>query len=411
MTIFRQRPTVQDRVTDHHHVLRTLEEAEAHVAAICFKTGPPRLLGAELEWIVNRPHEPARSLDPSLLREALGPHAPRTLHPDSPHLPLPHGSSVTVEPGGQVEISTPPFASLVALHGTVDADLEHLTGLLDRVGLALDSTGIDAHRRPSRLIFTPRYDAMAGAFGREGPDGLVMMCSTAGLQVCLDAGEPHRLAARWSAVHALGPALLAAFANSPHHAGRDTGWASTRMRTWFAMHPDRTKPVGTSGDPALSWARYALRAPVVCVRRPGGRWDAPPGVTFADWIAGAMPQPPTTDDLAYHLSTLFPPVRPRGYLEVRYLDSQRGGDWIAPVAVLAALLATDATVDAALDLCAPAVGRWTEAARQGLAEPVLATTARQVLDLACRALDQTDLTVAGRDEVTRIVERRLGVRT
>jgi glutamate--cysteine ligase len=81
-------------------------------------------------------------------------------------------------------------------------------------------------------------------------------------------------------------------------------------------------PAPVTADPAAAWARSALRAPVICVHRPGGCWDAPPRMTFADWIDGALPEPPTTADLDYHLSTLFPPVRPRGYLEVRYLDAQ-----------------------------------------------------------------------------------------
>lgn len=410
MTISRERPIDRQPDADPGPFLRTVDEAEGYVASICFKTGPPRLVGTELEWLVHHRADPARPLDPGLLRDALGPHAPPTLHPGSPHRPLPRGSSVTVEPGGQVEISTPPQASLAALRGAVDTDLEHLTALLDRAGLTLDAGGLDAHRRPARLLSTPRYDAMAGAFDREGPDGLVMMCSTAGLQVCLDAGEPHRIAARWSAVHAVGPVLLAVFANSRHHAGGDTGWASARMRTWFAMRPDRTRPVDTTDNPALAWARYAMRAPLLCVRRPHGPWHAPPDVTFAEWIGGALPRRPTIDDLRLHLSTLFPPVRPRGYLEVRYLDTQRPREWIAPVAALAALLATETTVDAALDICAPAEGRWTEAARYGLAAPVLAVAARQVLDLACRSLEHTGLPVAARDHVARLFDRRLAGR-
>jgi glutamate--cysteine ligase len=389
-------------------VLRTADDAEAYVASICFKTGPPERVGVELEWIVHPADDPTGPLDLAALSAALGAHAPRTLAPDSPHHPLRGGSTVTVEPGGQVEISTPPFASLAAIQATVDADLRQLADLLDTAGLRLASTAIDAHRQPRQLLHTPRYDAMAHAFARQGADGLVMMGSTAGLQVCPDAGRPHRYAVRWSALHELGPVLLATFANSPRHAGRDTGWASARMRTWFGMDPARTRPVGSgTGDPALGWARYALAAPLLCVRRPGPSWRAPAGVTFADWVSGALTRPPTIDDLNYHLSTLFPPVRPRGYLEVRYLDTQPPGEWLAPVAVITALLADEATVDAARDLCAPVADRWTEAARSGLADPLLAGAAGAVLDLACRALDRTDLPAADRDRVTAIVHRRL----
>ncbi|MGH3712403.1 MAG: ergothioneine biosynthesis glutamate--cysteine ligase EgtA [Micromonosporaceae bacterium] len=387
-------------------VLRTADDVEAYVASICFKTGPPELVGAELEWTVHHTADPTRPLDPTVLSTALGPYAPPTLHPDSPHRTLPRGSTVTVEPGGQVEISTPPYSSLSELHAATRSDLAQLTDRLASAGLALGATGIDPHRPPRRLLHTPRYDAMACAFERRGPEGLTMMCSTAGLQVCLDVGEPDRLAARWEALHALGPALLAGFANSAWHAGRHTGWASARMASWFGIDPARTGAVHTGGDVAEAWARYALRAPLVCLDN-GPAWHAPAGVSFADWLAGAIRRPPTAADLQLHLSTLFPPVRPRGYFEVRYLDAQPPGEWLAPVAVLTALLADDDTVDQTRDLCGPAAGRWLAAARTGLADPVLNTAAHRVLDLACRRLDRTDLTATDRQHVTEIVSRRL----
>jgi glutamate--cysteine ligase len=306
-----------------------------------------------------------------------------------------------------VELSPPPYPSLATLHGVVTEDLAHLQRRLRCAGLSLGRSGIDAHRPPRRVLHTPRYDAMARSFARSGPHGTTMMCSTAALQVCLDAGQPHQTAARWAALHALGPVLMAAFATSARHAGRETGWASARMRAWLGMDPARTGPVGEAADPAAAWARYALRAPLLVLRDRSQPWDAPPGVTFADWVAGALPDPPTLDDLDYHLSTLFPPVRPRGYLEVRYLDAQPDGEWLAPVAVLAALLTDRDVVAEATDRAAPAAGRWRSAAHRGLADPVVASAARAVLDLACRHLTDTDLPAASRRTVVDIVRRRL----
>jgi glutamate--cysteine ligase len=187
-------------------------------------------------------------------------------------------------------------------------------------------------------------------------------------------------------VHDLGPPLIALFANSRHHAGHDTGWASARMRTWLAMDPSRTRQVPPNPDPALAWTRYALDAQLLCVRRGDGPWTAPAGVTFADWIAGALGYPPTFADLDYHLSTLFPPVRPRGYLEVRYLDTLRGPDWFAPTAILTTLLADEPTIDRVRDLCAPVAGQWALAARLGMADPALARAATALRDLAVARL-------------------------
>ncbi|MFB9237758.1 glutamate-cysteine ligase family protein [Plantactinospora siamensis] len=395
---------------DRPAVLVDLSTAEAHLNRICFKTGPPELFGTELEWTVHDAADPARPVDSRRLRDALGGHAPPTLAPDGPHLPLTRSGTVTAEPGGQLEISSAPHPSLRTLIEATSADIAQLTDLLAGAGLVLGHSGIDPYRPPRPAVQTPRYRAMCGYFDRDGPAGRTMMYSTAGLQVCLDAGQPGQLAARWAALHALGPVLLALFATARRHAGRDTGLASARMAAWQRIDPARTRPVWRGDDdtdPVTAWTRYALAAPLLCVRRPGDDWMVPAGLTLADWIDGALPEPPTVQDLEYHLSTLFPPVRPRGYLEVRYLDAQPPGEWIAPVALATALLADDRTVDAVRSTCAPVADRWSVAARRGLGDPALARAARAVRDLALPALDRTDLPAATREQIDRIVRRRL----
>lgn len=377
-------------------VLRCREEAEIYVASVCFKHGPPRLLGAELEWVVQHSGNPHRPLQAQHLAETLGAHVPPSLVPDSPHNPLPHGSTVTVEPGGQLEISSPPCTSLTELIATVEGDTAALTELLDPAGLVLTDLGSDPYRPSRRLVNIPRYAAMESAFDRIGPMGRAMMCSTAAVQVCLDAGTPSDVALRWAALHDLGPVLVAAFANSPWLGGRLTGWVSSRMQAWFALDPARTRPSPVKWDPesewnpAADWARRALDTPLLCQRRPCGSWEVPSGVTFADWLSGALPGRPSTADLDYHLTTLFPPVRPHGYLEVRYLDAQPVGQWLVPVAVLAALLADPEVTAAAREVCAPAAGRWLQAAKRGLRDETLAVAATEVFELACGALPALD---------------------
>ncbi|WP_412740750.1 ergothioneine biosynthesis glutamate--cysteine ligase EgtA [Krasilnikovia sp. MM14-A1259] len=384
------------------------------MSGICFKTGPPSRIGVELEFTTHHDDAPDRPLTLEALREALGPYTPDSLAArpagscaDVPPRPLPGGGVVTVEPGGQLEISSAPAATLAGLQAAVDADLTRLRGLLAGHGLHLGATGIDPYRSPHRLLDSPRYAAMERVFDRAGRHGRTMMCSTAGLQVCLDAGLAPRLADRFAAVTELGPVLVAAFANSRRHAGRDTGWASTRMRAWLGIDPARTRPVGTGADPVGAWIGYAMAAPLLCVRNDDGCWDPPPGVTFADWLGGALPRPPTAADLEYHLSTLFPPVRPRGYLEVRYLDAQPDGEWLAPAAVLAALLADDAVTDAARAAAAPAADRWLPAARAGLADSRVGAAARAVFDLARRALHRAGLPAHLQDRVHAVLDRRL----
>ncbi|WP_431901438.1 ergothioneine biosynthesis glutamate--cysteine ligase EgtA [Micromonospora chalcea] len=395
---------------DRAVVLGDEQAARGHLARICFKTGPPTLVGVELEWTVHDAADPARPVDRERLRRALGRHSPVTLDPTSPADELRRASAVTVEPGGQVEISAAPRPTVGALVLATEADVAELRARLDAAGLVLGRSGIDPWRLPRPVVETPRYRAMRCAFDRRGPAGRAMMYSTAGLQVCLDAGEPEHLAQRWAAAHAVGPPLLAAFATADRHAGRATGWASARMATWLAIDPARTRPVWSperaDEDPVAAWTGYALAAPLLCVRGDGPDWTAPPGVTFADWLAGALPRPPTTDDLEYHVSTLFPPVRPRGYLELRYLDAQPGAAWTVPLTVLAALFADPATTRDALAAAAPVADRWRAAARCGLAERPLAIAAAALFDLALTALPRLDLPPAIHEETHREIRRR-----
>jgi glutamate--cysteine ligase len=368
--------------------LHDREEAEGYVAMVCFKHGPPRLHGVELEWTVHHRHDPRRPLDARLLGLALGQHAPATINPHQAQHPLPAGSLVTVEPGGQVEISTSPTRSAADLLSVAAADAATLADLLDRQGLVLGEHGTDPHRPPNRLVQVPRYEAMQAAFDLIGPQGSQMMCSTASIQVCLDAGEASQSATRWQAAHSLGPALVALFANSPHLAGRRTGWASTRLRATLGTCPPFTLPPEPSDDPARQWARMSMEAPVICVRGAGRSWAAPPGLTFSGWIAEPLRvgRRPTFEDLDYHLSTLFPPVRPKGYLEIRYLDAQTGPRWATPVALLAALMARPSTIDQVLELTEASRGRWFEAARDGLADPLLGAAARKLVRLGADSL-------------------------
>jgi glutamate--cysteine ligase len=366
-------------------VLHDCADAEAYVASVCFKIGPPRLVGVELEWLLHQPSAPEVPPDPAALVTALGPHTPTTLDPSSSALPLPAGSVVTVEPGGQIELASPPLPDLGGLLQAVRADADALHHLLASQGLQPQSRATDPLRPAVRILDIPRYRAMEQAFDRLGPHGRSAMCSTAAVQVCVDSGEQGDVADRWAAVHAFGPVLLAAFANSPLLHGRPTGWKSSRWACWQRADPSRTSPPlvsdVTSADPATAWARRVLASPVLLVRREGA-WEVPSGVTFADWINGAFSDPPTTADLDYHVSTLFPPVRPHGHLEVRYVDAQPGRRWALPVTVIAALLSDPGVTGRAREACEPAQGRWTEAARHGLADQPLARAAATLFELA-----------------------------
>lgn len=360
------RPTGDDQAHDRP---LTEPEAERHVAGTCFKTGPPGPVGVELEWLVYDEFDPRAPVPSTRLDGVV-----------SSVSSLLRRGAVTLEPGGQLELSSAPAASLPECLEETGAELDQLRKAANETGLRLAGLGLDPLREPRRVTTQPRYAAMERHFDRGGPDGRVMMCSTAAVQVCLEAGEDSEGASgavtRWSALYGLGPVLVAAFANSPLHRGQPTGWRSTRQAVWSRLDPTRTRPPVSNGDPRERWARYVLDATVLAVRGDGASWDAPDGLTFRAWLRGGGPRRPTYDDLEYHLSTLFPPVRPRGFLELRMVDAQPGHRWRVVTAVVTALLDDPVALDIALAATAPVRGRWLEAARDGLANPALARAAQ-----------------------------------
>jgi len=289
-----------------------------------------------------------------------------------------------------------------------------------------------------------------------------MMCVTASVQVCLDAGDdsdgPSGYRRRWRLLHAIGPVLVGAFANSPLRDGKPTGWMSSRQQVWARMDPSRTRPPRMNGDPRADWAAYALDAQVMCVRDPDSAdWSVPPGLTFRDWVRGAtaaavrrtrvpaaagraadirvaaatVPPPggaagngaagngdgrlrrPTAGDLEYHLSTLFPPVRPRGHFELRMIDAQPGDGWIVPLAVCTALLSDAQASDAALAAVAPLWngrwsgddGPWLRGARLGPADPAISQASRACFAAAREALDRMSAPAAVKGAVNAFVDQ------
>ncbi|MGW3984701.1 ergothioneine biosynthesis glutamate--cysteine ligase EgtA [Streptomyces mirabilis] len=402
----------------------TEAEAEAHIRRVCFKTGTPARTGVELEWLVQDRANPHELISVDRLDAALAPvEAPGG---------LPRGSRLTREPGGQVELSSPPTATLAACIEAMAADLAALRQAVGDAGLVLLGRGLEPYREPPRVLDHPRYRAMEHFFDREGPWGRTMMRRTASLQVNLDSGDDGEGVTgyryRWALAHRIGPVLVAAFANSPVAAGRPTGWLSTRQATWGLMDPGRTRHPRHHPEPRAAWSRYALDAQMLCIRAadsdtsggPGpdavrSDWTAPAGLTFRAWLRGVPGlRAPTVEDLDYHLSTLFPPVRPRGWLELRMTDAQDGDDWIVPTVLAATLLddpvAADIAQAATEPLCPdgellPPDDVWRRAALTGLADQDLAKAALALFAATESALTRSGAPTALRQKVSDFAER------
>lgn len=308
-------------------------------------------------------------------------------------------SAITVEPGGQVELSGPPAPDVgSAVRGLV-AETTNVCSALAGHGLGVAHVGADPLRPAQRVNPRPRYRAMEQHFQAIGlaSAGAVMMNSTAALQVNLEAGPKHHWRERVAQAHRIGPTMLAIAANSPWLSGQQTGWKSARQRAWGTLDKRVCGPVpgcsaGPAGagamDPAEAWARYAMRAPVAFIKCAGDQVRAVGvPVAFEEWASGRVQlgnRAPTAVDLDSHLTTLFPPVRLRGYLELRYLDMTAPCWWPAIAAVVTTLMDDPVAADAAAEATEETAQLWTEAARDGLGNARLARSAVRCMAAAAR---------------------------
>ncbi len=236
------------------------------------------------------------------------------------------------EPGGQVELSLPCFPSVAGLALAWPRIIRDLREDVARVGVLLDAEPVDrrsADEVPLQLT-SPRYLEMQRHFDRIGPAGRRMMRRTASTQVCLDWWPGEAGLEQWRLAHLAGPFLAATFARS---SGPDS-----RLATWLAVDPARTAyddRLLRGLDPVAAYADFAAGAAIFAM--PGDDEPEQP-TTFATWA-----RTHDVDDaaVAHHLTTLFPPVRPRGsYLELRFLDVQPD-ELVVPVTALLSRLMYD----------------------------------------------------------------------
>jgi glutamate--cysteine ligase len=297
-------------------------------------------------------------------------------------------SAISCEPGGQVELSGPPAAAAPAID-RIRQDLQRVRLSLAEHRLGLACLGADPARPSVRTNPRPRYTAMAAHYRAVGRAAApVMMCSTAAIQLNLSAGPRRAWPTRIRLAQALGPVLIAAGACSPWLAGRPTGWRSARRRAWAGLDDHGCSGLALGDDPAQAWSRYALAAPVLFTVTDDRVTPVLGTVPFGRWVSGEAAladRRPTAADLRTHLTTLFPPVRLRGWLEVRYLDCCPPRWWPAVIATAAVLLDDPGAADRAAELTEPVADLWAEAARNGLRDRRLAAAARGCLDLASRS--------------------------
>jgi len=321
--------------------------------------------------------------------------------------------SVSLEPAGQFELSGAPRASLHETDAETRRHVDQVKAIGERLGLGFLGLGMWPDKTRAELPRMPkgRYRIMLDHMPRVGSMGLDMMLRTCTVQVNLDYASEADMVKKFRTSLALQPLATALFANSPFLEGRPTGFLSYRSHIWSDTDPHRTGMLPFVFEDGFGYERYAdyaLDVPMYFAYRDGRYVDAA-GLSFRDFLDGRLSvlpgERPTMDDWADHLSTAFPEVRLKTFLEMRGADSGLTDQIVALPAFWVGLLYDDDALDAAWDL----VKGWTLEERQLLRDAVPAQAldallpgGGRLLDLAGRVLDvaEAGLAARGMDEET-----------
>ncbi|MFQ5437791.1 MAG: glutamate--cysteine ligase [Paracoccaceae bacterium] len=270
-----------------------------------------------------------------------------------------NGANISLEPGGQLELSGAPVASIHETCNEVSEHLREVREIADKIGAGFIGLGAAPEWTHNEMPMMPkgRYKLMTPYMDRVGTHGKQMMYRTCTVQVNLDFSSEADMVKKLRVALALQPVATALFANSPFFEGRENGHQSWRSRIWRDLDPVRTGMlpfVFEDGFGFEAWVDFALDVPMYFVYRDGRYIDAL-GQSFRDFLKGALPalpgEKPTLSDWADHLTTIFPEARIKQYMEMRGADGGPWGRLCALPALWVGLLYDSAALDAAWDLC------------------------------------------------------------
>ncbi len=283
---------------------------------------------------------------------------------------LRNGASVTLEPGGQFELSGAPLATIHDICEETGRHLEEVKTVASELGLGFMGLGFDPSWSRAEVPVMPkgRYNIMRSYMPKVGNLGLDMMLRTCTVQANLDYASEADMVQKFRVSLALQPLATALFANSPFTEGKPNGFLSARANVWTDTDPDRTGLIDFVFDDNFgfeTYAKYALDVPMYFVHRGDDYIDAS-GQDFKAFLKGELPaysgHLPTMDDWADHLTTLFPEVRLKKYLEMRGADAGPWSRLCALPALWGGLLYDQTALDAAWDL----VKDWTADDRRAM---------------------------------------------
>ncbi|MEA2833720.1 MAG: glutamate--cysteine ligase [Methylobacteriaceae bacterium] len=326
------------------------------------------------------------------------------------------GAAISLEPGGQFELSGAPLESVHEVAREFDTHVAAVHAVAEPLGIDFLSLGMQPKWPRSAIPVMPkqRYAIMARYMPKVGTLGLDMMFRTATVQVNLDYETEADMVKKLRVGLALQPIVTAMFANSPFTDGKPNGLLSMRAEIWRDTDGARTGMLPFAFEDGMGFERYvdyALDVPMYFVKR-GERYHDVSGASFRDLLAGKLVQLPderaTISDWANHLSTIFPEVRLKRFLEMRGADMGSQDHVLALPALWAGLLYDEASLNGAWTL----VKAWSETQRAALRADIprfalkaeiagrkVRDVARDVLQLARSGLKRRGLRDAsGKDE-------------
>ncbi|MBT4089177.1 MAG: hypothetical protein HOE30_11855, partial [Deltaproteobacteria bacterium] len=304
------------------------------------------------------------------------------------------GGNITFEPGGQIEYSSSSRHDVRSAIIEMTENVNKISDILSKKGISLFHGAINPWYGVSEIglkMRKPRYRAMDRYMNSVGPYGQQMMRLSASLQVNLDFGDQKTAAQRWLAANLLAPVFNALFGNSPLVGGRVTGAQSYRSITWQNLDHSRTgfphlhrvnEKVKT---PEAQYLNFALRAAVILLPDdsgvPGFRTK---NFSFQQWVdSGYNGWYPDMDDWETHLTTLFPEVRPKGFMECRFIDGLPKAWWAVPAILLTSIIYNASATQQVIDLMMPDYNKLDQMLKQASISGVstFPEKARQIFEI------------------------------
>ncbi|THD85127.1 glutamate--cysteine ligase [Aliigemmobacter aestuarii] len=307
-----------------------------------------------------------------------------------------NGANISLEPGGQFELSGAPLKTVGDTAAELDSHLAEVETVANRIGARFLGIGAAPVWRHEDMPVMPkgRYRLMTDYMGRVGTHGTQMMYRTCTVQVNLDFASEADMVQKMRVALALQPVATALFASSPFFEGRPNGHRSWRSRIWRGLDDSRTGMLPFVFEDGMGFQRYVdwvLDVPMYFVYRDGHYINAL-GQSFRDFLKGELPalpgEKPTLSDWADHLTTVFPEARVKKYIEMRGADAGNRAHLVALPAFWVGLMYDQAALDAAWDLVKGLDAETREGLRVAASERALQGEAGGVklLDLARAAV-------------------------